>query len=177
MPGSGASAIRKKKEEEKGVIVRDLVMISQANADAAGGAEGLICCTDGGSFWYIDWQRESVDEVYYCHAGSPVTDKDTGKVVTAFGGVHCVAPHPFRNAVFASVGEDKILGVWDTSTLGRRNIGRLDHMAHVSKTSARFPFIMACCSYPLLPTAVRGLSPALSFSLSLSLSLSLSHTH
>ena len=135
MPGSGASAIRKKKEEEKGVIVRDLVMISQANADAAGGAEGLICCTDGGSFWYIDWQRESVDEVYYCHAGSPVTDKDTGKVVTAFGGVHCVSPHPFRNAVFASVGEDKILSVWDTSTLERRTIGRLDHMAHVSASS------------------------------------------
>ena len=41
-----------------------------------------------------------------------------------------VAPHPFRNAVFASVGEDKQLAVWDTSLRERRAMGRLPEMAH-----------------------------------------------
>ena len=63
--------MRRKKEEEKGVVVKDLVMVSSAGPNASGD-EGLVCCTDSGSMWYVDWARESVDEFFYSHAGSPV---------------------------------------------------------------------------------------------------------
>lgn len=46
-----------------------------------------------------------VDEVWHYHAGSPITSGTTE------GGVHAIAPHPSRNAVFATAGEDKILQV------------------------------------------------------------------
>ena len=83
----------------------------------------LVVATDGGSFWLVDVATETCEECYFYHSGSPVPDE------TVFGGVQAVSPHPTRNAVFASVGEDKLLGVWDGSQRKRMLTGHLPEMA------------------------------------------------
>lgn len=98
--------MRKKQPTDPVVCVRDLVLVAQNN-DKIEEEIGLVAATDSGSFWYIDWMRDNVEEIYYCHAASPFTGP---------GGVQGISPHPSRNAIFATCGEDRMISVWDAST-------------------------------------------------------------
>mmetsp|Transcript_286 Transcript_286/g.349 ORF Transcript_286/g.349 Transcript_286/m.349 type:complete len:1072 (-) Transcript_286:246-3461(-) len=103
------------------VIVKDLVFVSQKN-NKIEEEIGLVVATDGGSFWYVDWHRDIIDEIYYCHAGPSDYDR-------TMGGVQGVSPHPSKNAVFATCGEDRMMAVWDASTRERVNRGQLPEPA------------------------------------------------
>ena len=45
------------------------------------------------------------------------------------GGVHGLCPHPTRNAVFATCGEDKQLAIWDAAARQRRAVRKVQEMA------------------------------------------------
>jgi hypothetical protein len=98
--------MRKKKPTGPVVSIHDLVLVAQNNKKIEEEI-GLVAATDAGSFWYIDWMRDNTEEIYYCHAGSP----ETGP-----GGVQGISPHPSRNCIFATCGEDRMISVWDAST-------------------------------------------------------------
>ena len=66
---------------------------------------------------------QTINEIYSYHNGSPLVSDPM------VGGVQGVSPHPTKNAVFATCGEDKQLCIWDASTRQRRAVGRLQEMA------------------------------------------------
>mmetsp|Transcript_46713 Transcript_46713/g.105584 ORF Transcript_46713/g.105584 Transcript_46713/m.105584 type:complete len:242 (+) Transcript_46713:1-726(+) len=74
--------------------------------------------------WFVDWDRDVVEEVFSCHAGAPRPSADP-----IAGGVFGLSPHPTKNACFATCGEDKLLCVWDAARRTRRAFGRLQEMA------------------------------------------------
>jgi len=61
--------------------------------------------------------------MYSYHGGSP------SKTNAMLGGVHGLCPHPTRNAVFATCGEDKQLAIWDAAARQRRAVKKVQEMA------------------------------------------------
>ena len=49
-------------------------MVGQESADRQSSTKtdvGLVVATDGGAMWFVDWDRDVVEEVFSCHAGAP----------------------------------------------------------------------------------------------------------